>query len=302
MNTFQLECFYRVASTLNFARAAEELNVTQPAVTHQIRSLEDELGVKLFNRTTRSVSLTHEGEMLLVDAKDLVIRFEAIKNKFSGAEKEIVPFRIGCIDDTLFGLLPDVLFRLSSFEPNVHPILCTFPAPQLAKCMDEGFADVALAIQEKLPKGSRLKYEELGKTSLVCVCDGTHPLSERESITLGELEDTDLIFFRPALCGPEVTALQGLLGRGRHPESIFFCDSLNASFTLAKAGYGALIIPRVLVPDFVPDLIKVPVADYQPISFGVYCKEDAGKLARQFIALLKAQIDDMSARGHAERP
>ena len=162
--------------------------------------------------------------------------------------------------------------------------------------MDEGFADVALAIQEKLPKGSRLRYEELGKTSLVCACDGTHPLSERESITLRELEDTDLIFFRPALCGPEVTALQGLLGRGRHPESIFFCDSLNASFTLAKAGYGALIIPRVLVPDFVPDLIKVPVADYQLLSFGVYFKEDAGKLARQFTRFLREAVESLKAR------
>ncbi len=47
MNTFQLECFFHVASSLSFARAAEELNVSQPAITHQIRSLENELNVKL---------------------------------------------------------------------------------------------------------------------------------------------------------------------------------------------------------------------------------------------------------------
>ena len=55
MNTFQLTCFMAVAETLNFARAAERLNITQPAVTHQIRSLEEELEVKLFKRTTRLV-------------------------------------------------------------------------------------------------------------------------------------------------------------------------------------------------------------------------------------------------------
>ena len=58
MNTFQLSCFLQVAETLNFARAAEILHVTQPAVTQQIRSLEKELGVPLFHRTTRSVKLT----------------------------------------------------------------------------------------------------------------------------------------------------------------------------------------------------------------------------------------------------
>lgn len=61
VNTFQLSCFLQVAETLNFARAAEILHVTQPAVTQQIRSLEKELGVPLFHRTTRSVKLTQAG-------------------------------------------------------------------------------------------------------------------------------------------------------------------------------------------------------------------------------------------------
>lgn len=80
MNTFQLECFFCVASTLNFARAAEKLNVTQPAVKHQIRSLENELNVTLFNRSVRNVSLTPEGELLLPEVKDLLIHFNSLQN------------------------------------------------------------------------------------------------------------------------------------------------------------------------------------------------------------------------------
>ena len=68
MNTFQLTCFMTVAETLNFARAAERLNITQPAVTHQIRSLEEELEVKLFKRTTRLVELTPSGYLFINDA------------------------------------------------------------------------------------------------------------------------------------------------------------------------------------------------------------------------------------------
>ena len=60
MNTIQLECFLSVAEHLNFSRASEELKITQPAVSHQIRSLEEELDVRLFRRTSKSVSLTHK--------------------------------------------------------------------------------------------------------------------------------------------------------------------------------------------------------------------------------------------------
>ena len=72
MNTFQLTCFIAVADCLNFARAAERLHITQPAVTQQIHSLEKELNVKLFQRTTRTVKLTREGKIFLDDARNIV--------------------------------------------------------------------------------------------------------------------------------------------------------------------------------------------------------------------------------------
>ena len=60
MNTIQLECFIAVAEHLNFSRASQALKITQPAVSHQIQSLEEELEVKLFRRTSKSVSLTQD--------------------------------------------------------------------------------------------------------------------------------------------------------------------------------------------------------------------------------------------------
>ena len=67
MNTFQLTCFLTLVETLSFVKAAKQLNVTQPAITHQIRSLEDELNTQLFKRTTRSVEITQEGLIFLND-------------------------------------------------------------------------------------------------------------------------------------------------------------------------------------------------------------------------------------------
>lgn len=100
------------------AKRALPRRCSQPAITYQIRSLENELGVKLFYRTMRSVSLTHEGELLLPEVNNLAIRLHAVENRFQkGSKNKFVPLQIGCIGDTLFELLPDVLYRLSSEEP-----------------------------------------------------------------------------------------------------------------------------------------------------------------------------------------
>lgn len=97
MNTFQLSCFLAVAETLSFARAAEQLSITQPAVTHQIHSLETELNVKLFVRTTRTVNLTQEGTLFLNDARNiLALTIRATKRFENPLEQEIQLFSIGC--------------------------------------------------------------------------------------------------------------------------------------------------------------------------------------------------------------
>ena len=93
MNTFQLSCFLAVAETLNFARAAEQLHVTQPAVTQQIHSLESDLNVKLFKRTTRTVKLTEEGKIFIHDAKQIVALSQRAIKRFEDPRNEHLQFQ-----------------------------------------------------------------------------------------------------------------------------------------------------------------------------------------------------------------
>ena len=97
MNTFQLSCFLAVAEYLNFAKAAQELHVTSPAVSQQIQSLEKELSVTLFQRTTRSVKLTEEGKAFLRDAKQIVAISERAKKRFdSASSRDVELLSLGC--------------------------------------------------------------------------------------------------------------------------------------------------------------------------------------------------------------
>ena len=90
MDTFQLSCFLAVAEYLNFSQAAQSLHVTHPAVSQQIQSLEKELNVKLFRRTTRSVKLTEEGKIFLNDARQIVAVSERAKKRFDGASPRLI--------------------------------------------------------------------------------------------------------------------------------------------------------------------------------------------------------------------
>ena len=86
MNIFQLNCFLAVASSLSFAHAAKQMNVSQPAITNQIKTLEAELNAKLFRRSTRLVELTPEGQAFIADAKQIVAIAEQAKMRFSNPD------------------------------------------------------------------------------------------------------------------------------------------------------------------------------------------------------------------------
>ena len=97
MNTFQLECFLAVSNTLSFVRAAEQLNISQPAITHQIKTLEDELNTVLFKRSTRFVEITQEGISFIGDAKKIIsIALQAKMRYKSSKDIPVNALSIGC--------------------------------------------------------------------------------------------------------------------------------------------------------------------------------------------------------------
>lgn len=124
MNTFQLVCFLTAAEHLNFTKAAEVPHVTQPAVGQQIHSLENELGVKLFTRTTRSVKLTREGKRFISDANQIVSISERAKKHFaSTSTDEIEHLAIGCESFPFMYQMIGVLENLKEKRPGIHPEL-----------------------------------------------------------------------------------------------------------------------------------------------------------------------------------
>ena len=291
MKTFQLSCFLTVAETLNFARAAERLNVTQPAVTHQIRSLETELNTTLFLRTTHSVELTHAGHLLVEDARTIVTTSVRAQRRFETMQEGDIPvFALGCHIDGYLQCLPEILREFSGLYPEIHPQVYMKPSlPLLFRLLDDEKADIIFGIKDTSARHPGI-YRELMRSPIVCVCAAEHPLASRSSIKKEELQSERLILFDTTKSSFFTAGLQGEMIAGRRPEELYFCESTMTAILLAKAQYGLFFLPDVLVPDD-EDLAVVPMEDAGAESFGFYYRTlQNNQPLKDFISLVKKQF------------
>ncbi len=276
-----------VADFLNFSRAAEHLRLTQPAVSHQVRTLEDELGVALFRRTSKSVRLTQEGQLFLQYAGEILrtarISVTQVRQCRTSRPQKL---GVGCRSAADLRLLRPALERLRREEPGVQPQLRLVPSGSLDNLLAEGDVQVMFAFQEAIPKNA--SYQELVRCPVACVCRGDHPLAEAEELTLEELKGAGTIAAcRPSACPPSLFAIQGQLVTTRPPEQVLFCDSQEVLFTLVETGYAFAVMA-----DFPqlrrPGLRYLPLAEYPPLSYGAAWLGDSRAPAlRRFLALLR---------------
>ncbi len=259
MNTFQLSCFLAVAENLNFARAAKELNISQPAVTHQIRSLEEELNVKLFRRNTRLVELTYFGNLFLNDAREILTLADRAKKRLENLpEQEILPFSIGCGSAIPMFLFASVLREMARIYPGLRPQICTIPFASMFRLLDDEAIDAAAGFEETDSRKVRGTYRE-----------------------------EKIVLTRPLLLPNQIARLQNRVIEGRSPSDLYFCESVESCMILAKAGMGVTILPEIFALREEP-LAAIPVSGTAPISFGLYYKtlQSNGPL-KDFIRLSK---------------
>ena len=293
MNTTQLECFLTVANFLNFSRAAEHLRLTQPAVSHQINTLENELEVRLFHRTSKSVRLTQEGYLFTQYAGEILklsgMSKTRIKQAQKAASKRLV---IGCRNTAELRLIRPALTQLRQVDGELMPVLRLIPSDSVENLLTEGNIHVMFSFQKKVPP--KMRYLELTRCVPVCVCSKDHPLTRFESLTIAQLRDTEgIAVCRPPACPPELFAIQNRIVGDRDPSQMFFCENHETICTLAQAGYVFAIMA-----DFpharLRDLQYIPLAEFDPLPFGaVYSSQEHNPVLQQFLTLL---ADSMQGR------
>ena len=287
MNTVQLECFVTVAEHLNFSKASRVLKITQPAVSHQIQTLEEELDVKLFNRTSKSVTLTQEGISFFADAQ-LILK-TALSAK-DGRHEHLIPFELGCHNYTEMNLFPPILKELYQEFPLLRPSIRLIPFPSILGMVENTQLMAALGIKYG-QKASSLWYRELASAPMACVCSPKHPLAQYKVLTEGQLKG-NFIACSPRQLPDSVFTIQNNLFMTLPSEQRFITDSLESTFTLVKAQMGYTLYPDIPHARD-PGLCYIPVTGLPKVSFGIYYPYDHDHpVLKRFLALLSRHMRD----------
>ncbi|MCB1491065.1 MAG: LysR family transcriptional regulator [Rhodobiaceae bacterium] len=183
-----LQHFVAVCSTRNLTTAAQMLGVSQPALTQAIGKLERQLGVALFDRSTRPLSITACGETLLDYARtmernsdDLVARLEAIKSGSGGV------VRVGCGPDWIHEILPRAIARLQAAHPKIRISLTVALNDQLRARLDAGELDMFFASISDVYFGSAYETRIMLRERMEVIAHIDHPIHEGAPKTLEEL-------------------------------------------------------------------------------------------------------------------
>lgn len=291
MNTTQLECFMEVANVLNFSRAAERLQITQPAVSHQINTLENELGVKLFHRTSKSVRLTQEGFLFIQYAGEILKLTDVSKARMKESKEEMYQrIVIGCRNTNELRILCPALEEMRIRQPRVLPVLRLLPFDSMENLLAERNVDLMFSFQRKAL--NKLTYHPLARCPVVCVCAQSHPLAARESVTVEELQGAGRIAAcRPPSYPSDLFAVQSLVVGGREPGQVLFCDDQEVAATLVETGY-AFTVMADLPQARLPALRYIPIRGVQPLSYGaVYLPGERNPILRQLVKLMEESME-----------
>jgi DNA-binding transcriptional LysR family regulator len=266
MELRHLRYFVAVAEELHFRRAAERLHVAQPAVSEQIRKLEQELGVVLLERTPRRVSLTIAGAAFLTEARH-VLRHAEVAQRAARTARDVATMRlrIGYLPHSLPSSVPTALRRLAAAAPNVQVLLETGPALRLVHEVRDGRLD---AVVTSLPgPTSGLRTMLLDHQRVVAALPATHGHARESSITLERLAPDRLVLLprdaNPAFYNAVVSLCHG---SGLSPALIELdAPRVEDALLAVAAGTGMALLPESVIERYsVPGIRFVPLETAQP--------------------------------------
>ncbi len=248
MELFQLRTFREVAETLNFTKAAERLHLTQSAVSHQIRTLEHDLGEPLFIRAKRGVRLSDAGIVALDHARRILDEAEALKERLAGGEHTPVGrVRAAAATQAFVHLFAPLFESFMRTHPWVEvSFRSTASTDQTIADIQSGAADVGFA---SLPVYSpALQVQELFQDELVAVVGHGHRLAGRPLATLEEVLAERFILFER---GNSIRrATDEFFGRaGGEPRTALESNDTSFIKLMVERGFGISLLPAWAVRD-----------------------------------------------------
>jgi DNA-binding transcriptional LysR family regulator len=246
MELRHLRYFLAVAEELNFTRAAKRLNIAQPPLTQQIKALEAEMGVLLFDRTGYRVELTDAGKSFVPQvARILADVRNAVLIAQRAAAGEVGHVRVGFTESASFNPLVTAAFRQFRLTyPEVEVSLEESPTTVLAAGLRDGRVDAAF-VRPPLRTAEGIALHLIDEEEMVVAVSTSHPLAERADLEIKDLANETFVLYprveRPGLADTVIAACEKA---GFSPKVKQYTPQLSSTINLVAASLGVSIVPK----------------------------------------------------------
>jgi DNA-binding transcriptional LysR family regulator len=282
LQLYQVRYFIALARTLNFTRAAERCNVTQPALTKAIQKLEQELGGTLIHRERHLTQLTELGKMILPTLEKMLAAAEAVRLQARGYQKKtIAPLKIGLVPSISAALITELLLELARIIPDLRVDLREADANALIAMLLDGEINAAL-VGDAVELPERIDRWPLFEERYVLVLSRKHPMARQTVIPLQDLHEA--VFLERIGCDVAGRFKRACFADHPGPKVVHRSAQERHLQQMASAGLGAVLAPEH-VPRL-PSLEAIPI-EGDPVRREVQLLAVAG---RQYSPALDAFI------------
>ena len=261
MELRHLRYFVVLAQELHYGRAAQRLCIAQPALSQQIKKLEKELGVQLFERSSRRVRLTPEGSQLLEYARRTLRDADALTHlaeKVSRGQAGLL--RLGAVSAATFTFLPLVLRNFVKSSDGVDVSLHVMDTPQQVEAMLEDRLDVGLV--RPWVHNDLISVEELYHERMLLAVSSDHRLAKRKQVWMREFaQDPFVTYPRERGAGYYDLVVDICRSAGFYPNIRQELDEVYTISAMVAAGLGVAILPEVAAVLQIPGVTYLPLRD-----------------------------------------
>lgn len=247
MDFKQLNAFVTISKLQSFTGAAETLGYAQSTITNQIKLLESELGVKLFERIGKNTTLTHEGKRLLPYAKQMLKLSHEIKDKVFNEEKPTGTLTIGAAESLCVIRLPEILKEYRKLYPEVEVSLKFGSCADFRHFLRDNIIDVAFSLGTKIDSEDFVAEVEFEEPMLLLAYPG-HPLINKKSVYPEDIANQPMVLTEMG-CSYRAVFENILNEYNVNSNLVLETGSVQAIKQFTMSGLGITLLPKVAVED-----------------------------------------------------
>ena len=267
MELRQIRSFLSITETLHFGRTAELIHLSQPALSLQIRALEEEVGVRLFERNRRKTTLTAAGLAFRDDAAAALSQLDqAIRKARLAAKGKLGLLRIGFISTVASEIVPNIIRQFRELNPEVEFSLRAITTADQVRMLEARSLDIGFL---RLPIGghSALDVVTVHREPFVLVVPASHKLAKRKRVRLSEVSGQDFVMYGRTHASGFYDLIFGMLRDARSvPNVSQTAAEMSTLISLVDAHMAIAILPASAVKHSVSSVIACNIVDPIPMS------------------------------------